>query len=119
MEYTITLYCDNTGANFLANNFESRRTKHLDIKHLFLRDLIVDKVIRTKFVKSDNNKADPFTKNVSEKIFLRLYDYLKSSETDDDNVIGYDINFVLKESNSVICVQLNSPLSDELIYGTH
>ena len=119
MEYPITLYCYNTGANFLANNFESRRTKHLYIKHLFLRDLIVDKVIRTKFVKSDNNKADPFTKNVSEKIFLRLYDYLKSSETDDDNVIGYDINFVLKESNSVICVQLNSPLSYKLIYGTH
>ena len=34
-------------------------------------------------------------------------------------LIGYDINFLLKESNSVICVQLNSPLSDELIYGTH
>ena len=105
--------------NFLSNNFEYIRTKNLDIKHLFLRDLIVDKVIRTKYVKSDNNKADPFTKNVSEKIFLRLYDYLKSSETDDDNVIGYDINFVLKKTNSVICVQLNSPLSDELIYGTH
>ena len=44
---------------------------------------------------------------------------MKSSETDDDNVIGYDINFVLKKTNSVICVQLNSPLSDELIYGTH
>ena len=68
MEYPITLYCDNTGANFLANNFESRRTKHLDIKNLFLRYLIVDKVIRTKFVKSDNKKSYPLINNVSYKI---------------------------------------------------
>ena len=58
-------------------------------------DLIVDKVVRTKFVKSDNNKSNQITNNVSEKIFLRLYDYLKSSETDDDDIIVYDINFVL------------------------
>ena len=96
MEYPITHYCDNTGTNFIANNFESRTTKHLDIKHLFLRDLIVDKVIRTKFFKSDNNKDDPFTKNVSENIFLRLYDYLKSSETDDYNVIVYDIKILME-----------------------
>ena len=44
---------------------------------------------------------------------------MNTYETDDDNVIGYDINFVLKESNSVICVQLNSPLSDEFMYGTN
>ena len=44
---------------------------------------------------------------------------MKSSETDDDNVIGYDINFVLKESNSFIYFHLNSPLSDGLICGTH
>ena len=97
MEYPITLYCDKTGENYLYYNFDSRITKHLDIKNLFLRDLIVHKVIRNKYFKYDNKKSEPFTNNFSENIFLRLYDYLKSSETDDDNVIGYDINFLLEK----------------------
>ena len=102
IESPITLFCDNNGENFLANNFESKRTKHLDIKDLFLRDLIVDKIVRTKFIKSEENKADPFTKNVSEKLFLRFYDYLNYINEKDDNekdsnevINGYNIKFFL------------------------
>ena len=55
--------------------------------------MIVDKVVRTKFIKSEENKDDPFTKNVSEKIFLIFYDYLHYIKEKDRNEIisGYNI----------------------------
>ena len=52
---------------FLYNN--------LDIKDLLLRYLIVDKIVRTKFIKSEENRNDSFTNDLSEKNlkFLWLY----------------------------------------------
>ena len=79
--------------------------------------MIVDKVVRTKFIKSEENKADPFTKNVSEKIFLRFYDYLHYIKEKDSNesIHGYNINIVFHKSNSTINISNNSPLEMELL----
>jgi hypothetical protein len=68
----ITLFVDNTGAIYLANNYSTGpRTKHIDIRTHFVRDLIVNGILKILFIKSEDNDADIFTKNVSEELFER------------------------------------------------
>jgi hypothetical protein len=68
----IHLYCDNTGAIYLANNHTTgQRTKHIDIRVHFVRELIVDEILRVIFVKSEDNDSDIFTKNTSEDLFIK------------------------------------------------
>jgi hypothetical protein len=72
LQMPITLLVDNTGAINLANNYSTGpRTKHIDIRTHFVRDLIVNEILKILFVKSENNDADIFTKNVSEELFIR------------------------------------------------
>ena len=61
----ITVNCDNVGAIFLSYNRKtSQRTKHVDIRYHFVREFVEDGIIKIRFVKSANNTADIFTKNV-------------------------------------------------------
>ena len=70
VEYPITVMCDNVGAIFLSNNAKnSNRTKHVDIRAHFVRQYVEDGIIKINFVRSTDNEADTFTKNVSGKIF--------------------------------------------------
>ena len=72
MEYSITVMCDNVGAIFLSNNAKnSNRTKHVDIRAQFVRPYVEDGIIKVNFVRSTDNEADTFTKNVSGKIFRK------------------------------------------------
>ena len=62
----ITIMCNNIGAIFIAHDSKnSGRTKHINISHHFIREYIVDGMVQIKFVRSEENFADPFTKNVS------------------------------------------------------
>jgi hypothetical protein len=66
------LHMDNTCAIYLSNNQAvGSRTKHIDIRTHYVHNLINDEIIKTLFVKSENNAADIFTKNVSEYLFLK------------------------------------------------
>jgi hypothetical protein len=70
LQMHMILYVDNTGAIYLANNYSTgQRTKHIDIRAHFVRELIVDELLRIVFIKSEDNDADIFTKNVSEELF--------------------------------------------------
>ena len=61
---------DNVGAMFMAENSStSQRSKHVDIRARFVMKMVEDKDLEIIFVKSADNLADSFTKNVSEKIF--------------------------------------------------
>ena len=72
INYPITVNCDNVGAIFLAHNKKtSRRTKHVDTRYHFVREHVENNVLKIIFVKSEENKADPYTKNVSEEIYSR------------------------------------------------
>ena len=72
VEYSITVMCDNVGAIFLSNNAKnSNRTKHVDIRAHFVRQYVEDGIIKVNFVRSTDNEADTFTKNVSGKIFRK------------------------------------------------
>ena len=70
VELPITVYVDNVGAIWLSNNrTTSDRTKHIDIKTSFVKEYQEDGKIVIKFVKSENNEADIFTKNTRNVIF--------------------------------------------------
>jgi len=66
----ITVHVDNIGAIYLAHNARSTgRTKHIDIHHHYVREYIEDGVVMIKFVRSEDNNADIFTKNLADTPF--------------------------------------------------
>jgi hypothetical protein len=69
LQLPMTLRMDNTGAIYLANNQTTgQSTKHIDIRVHHVRNLITDGIIKTKFVRTDDNTADIFTKNTLETL---------------------------------------------------
>ena len=65
----ITVRVDNIGAIFMAENVNAMgRTRHIDVRHHFIRDHL-DDLITLKFVTSDKNIADIFTKNTPSTTF--------------------------------------------------
>ena len=72
VELTITVHVDNVGAIWLSNNRNTGdRTKHIDIRTSFVKEYKEDMKIIIKFVKSEDNEADIFTKNTSSIIFKK------------------------------------------------
>ena len=70
IELPIVVRCDNVGAIFMAENSSSGvRTRHIDTRYHFVREHIEDGFIKIVFVKSRENVADLFTKNVSRDIY--------------------------------------------------
>ena len=66
VNYPIIVRVDNVGAIYLANNKTTGdRTKHVDIRYHFVRDYIEEGIVKIIFVKSAENDADIFTKNLS------------------------------------------------------
>ena len=64
VELLITVHVDNVGAIWLSNNrTTSDRTKHIDIRTSFVKEYQEDGKIVMKFVQSEDNEADIFTKN--------------------------------------------------------
>ena len=70
VELPITVHVDNVGAIQLSNNqTTSDRTKHIDIRTSFVKEYQEDGKIIIKFVKSEDNEADIFTKHTTNVIF--------------------------------------------------
>ena len=66
----ITVRVDNIGAIYLSNNASSTtRTKHIDTHYHFVKDYVEDGIVKIKFVESENNDVDLFTKNLSNNDF--------------------------------------------------
>ena len=62
----IIVRVDNVGAIFMAENVAvSQRTKHIDVKYRFVQEFVMDGFLRIIFVRTAENHADIFTKNVS------------------------------------------------------
>ena len=65
----VVVRVDNMGAIFMSENSSSgTRTRHIDTRWHFVRELVEGKVVEIIFVKSADNFADGFTKNVSTEI---------------------------------------------------
>ena len=73
----ISIFCDNQGAIFLANNYEGKHTKYLDIRYHFIREQVRNGFLRILFVPTMENHSDPFTKNVSKILFEKFTNSLQ------------------------------------------
>ena len=63
VELPIKVYVDNVGAIWLSNKrTTSHRTKHIVIRTSFVKEYQEDAKIIIKFVKSEENEADIFTR---------------------------------------------------------
>jgi hypothetical protein len=66
----VILEIDNKGAKDLTNNWSAGgRMRHVDVRQFFLRDLKEDGLIVTKWIPSEENSSDVFTKNVYGPMF--------------------------------------------------
>jgi hypothetical protein len=73
----ITVLCDNQSAISISeNDVKHDRSKHIDIKYHFVHDEIVSKNIEMKYIKTDDQLADIFTKGLGATVFGRLRDRL-------------------------------------------
>ena len=70
------------GAIYLSDNASSTtRTKHIDTHYHFIKDYIEDGIVKINFVKSENNDADLFTKNLGNNNFEKhTMKFLKDCE---------------------------------------
>ncbi len=77
-----TLYCDNKSAiSISANDMYYSRTKHISIRHHFVRDIIKQKLIQLKWIESENNLSDIFTKALAVKAFHFLRNQIMNTIT--------------------------------------
>jgi hypothetical protein len=64
------LRVDNTGAIDLMKNWSTNgRSKHIDVRFHYLRELVEQGMLQVDFVKSEDNTADIFTKNLASELF--------------------------------------------------
>ena len=64
------LYIDNKGAVDLFNNWSvAGRTRHVAVKLNFLRELKENGLIETRWIRTEHNPSDLFTKNLGGDLF--------------------------------------------------
>ena len=68
----VTVRVDNMGAIFMSGNASSSaRTRHVDTRWHFVRELQDQGAIEVVFVKTDENLADGYTKNIGSETYER------------------------------------------------
>lgn len=67
----IVLYEDNMGCLFMAENPETKRSKHIDIKFHYLRECVWEKKIKLKKVDTKDQTADCLTKILGKTLFQK------------------------------------------------
>lgn len=77
VELPIEVRCDNAGAIFLTRNRESRKTKHIEVERHFIHEHVENGIIIIRFIRSNKNKTDPFTKNVSKNVLNNHFEYMQ------------------------------------------
>ena len=69
----VPLYCDNSSAIYLTKNpIQHSKTQHIKIRHHFIRDHVQKGDCEIKFVKTENQLADLFTKSLARDRFNKL-----------------------------------------------
>ncbi|KAG6520057.1 hypothetical protein ZIOFF_017087 [Zingiber officinale] len=77
-EAPTTIFCDNNSTIAMTKNpvFHAR-TKHIELRHHFIRDLVSDKKIQLKFINTNEQLADDFTKAVSSGKIEQLRNHVR------------------------------------------
>lgn len=68
--FPIFVYEDNQSCIKMASTFETKRTKHIDVRHHFVRDCVNKNEIVLKFTPTEFQQADIFTKALSSSKFV-------------------------------------------------
>ncbi|XP_077237360.1 secreted RxLR effector protein 161-like [Tasmannia lanceolata] len=69
----VPIHCDNTSAiNLTKNPIQHSRTKHIEVRHHFLRDHSQKGDIEIKYIHTNEQLADIFTKPLNEDRFCDL-----------------------------------------------
>ncbi|GBP10776.1 Copia protein [Eumeta japonica] len=63
------MYVDNQGAKCIAEQLETRRSKHIELKYHFIRQQVQDGKIKLKYIQTDCQLADIFTKPLAKNKF--------------------------------------------------
>jgi histone deacetylase 1/2 len=67
------LWCDNLGATYLtANLVFHARTKHIEIEFHFVRERVAEEALQVKFISSNDQLADMFTKPATQQMLGRF-----------------------------------------------
>jgi hypothetical protein len=67
------LWCDNMGAKYLASNpIFHGRMKHVEIDYHFVRDRVLQKLLDVKFISTEDQVADGFTKPLTQGRLLEF-----------------------------------------------
>lgn len=76
-----TLLCDNQSAILMSKTQENlKRSKHIDIKFHFLKHLVQTKKIEIKYICSEENVADMFTKPLGKEKFHKFRKEISGSD---------------------------------------
>jgi hypothetical protein len=72
IDLPIIVHVDNVGAIFIGTNVTvSQRSKPIDTQYHFVKEYVQDGFIRIIFVRTKDNDADIFTKNLSGDLHSR------------------------------------------------
>jgi hypothetical protein len=70
VDLPIIVNVDNVGAIFMVENVTATsRTRHVDARYHYVREFIEEGFLKIIFVKSEDNKADGFTKNMKMDLY--------------------------------------------------
>jgi hypothetical protein len=72
----VALKEDNSGCIQVANNPETKRSKHIDVKFHFIRELIFNGKLELQKISSEDQIADIFTKALGRLLFQKHRDSL-------------------------------------------
>lgn len=68
----VTIFCDNQSAIMVANTESVKRLKHVDIRFHFVKELIKSGKLMLKYIKTEDQTADMFTKALSKNLLSRF-----------------------------------------------
>ena len=77
------VYGDNVGSLFLVENKQvGQRTKHIDVRYHFIRQKKEEGMLHTLFRRSEDNRSDVMTKNVTVNLFQNHLPSIRSIKED-------------------------------------
>ena len=69
----MVVYCDNSNAiDISKNSVQHSKTKHLEIRYHFIRNLVERKIVCIKYIPTERQNADIFTKTFDRSKFETL-----------------------------------------------